>query len=165
MDAFIYDGTVLNYLASQDDECRLIQVGSWTRMTGYALAFPLHSKYKNMFDSKILELRENGKELLSFFFFFTFGIIFSIFFFSGDLERLSRFWMIGTCKPNVQEKRASEPLSIAQFTSAFLLLLIGLGISMILLILEHLYMKHLQKHVQNSNSNGCCALVSRVSRV
>ena len=163
MDAFIYDGTVLNYLASQDDECRLIQVGSWTRMTGYALAFPLHSKYKNMFDSKILELRENGKlvtrlsSCFHFFFFFQF-------FFSGDLERLSRFWMIGTCKPNVQEKRASEPLSIAQFTSAFLLLLIGLGISMILLILEHLYMKHLQKHVQNSNSNGCCALVSRVSR-
>ena len=93
-----------------------------------------------------------------------FSIFFQYFFSLGDLERLSRFWMIGTCKPNVQEKRASEPLSIAQFTSAFLLLLIGLGISMILLILEHLYMKHLQKHVQNSNSNGCCALVSRVSR-
>ena len=83
--------------------------------------------------------------------------------FLGDLERLSRFWMIGSCKPNIQEKRASEPLSIAQFTSAFLLLLIGLGISMILLILEHLYMKHLQKHVANSNQNGCCSLISRVS--
>lgn len=60
LDAFIYDGTVLNYLATHDEECRLLQVGSWSAMTGYALAFPHHSKFKHMFDDKILELRENG---------------------------------------------------------------------------------------------------------
>ena len=34
-------------------------------MTGYALAFPLNSKYKAMFDEKILELRENGTFILN----------------------------------------------------------------------------------------------------
>ena len=61
LDAFIYDGTVLNYLSTHDEECRLLQVGSWSAMTGYALAFPHHSKFKHMFDEKILELRENGE--------------------------------------------------------------------------------------------------------
>jgi len=31
-------------------------------MTGYALAFPVHSKYKTIFNDKLLELRENGKK-------------------------------------------------------------------------------------------------------
>ena len=85
----------------------------------------------------------------------------------GDLERLSRFWMSGTCKPreNLQEKRASEPLSIAQFLSAFLLLAIGMGISMILLLMEHFYMRYLQTHVQKTSENACCALISQVSKV
>ena len=87
IDAFIYDGTVLNYLTSQDDDCSLLQVGAWSSMTGYALAFPLNSKFKPIFNHKLMEMRENG-----------------------DLERLSRYWMSGMCKPNEQEKKASEPL-------------------------------------------------------
>ncbi len=63
------------------------QVGSWSAMTGYSLSFPKNSKHTELFNTKILEMKENG-----------------------DLERLGRFWMNGVCKPNEQEKRASEPL-------------------------------------------------------
>lgn len=145
-------------MASQDEECRLLQVGTWSAMTGYALAFPHHSKYKSMFNEKILELRENGK--LEFFQKSDF-LNTTLLTFVGDLERLSRFWMSGTCKPNEQEKRASEPLSIAQFLSAFLLLLIGMAISVMLLFIEHFYMTFLQNHVTKKNENGCCALISQ----
>ena len=46
--------------------------------------------------------------------------------FSGDLERLRRFWLTGTCNPKKEEKKASEPLAPEQFLSAFFLLLCGI---------------------------------------
>ena len=102
LDAFIYDGTVLDYLVQQDEDCRLLTVGQWYAMTGYGLAFSRNSKYVAMFNKRLLEFRANG-----------------------DLERLRRYWMTGTCRPGKQEHKSSDPLALEQFLSAFLLLMAG----------------------------------------
>ncbi|CAH1283217.1 unnamed protein product [Diabrotica balteata] len=137
VDAFIYDGTVLDYLASQDEDCRLLTVGSWYAMTGYGLAFPRNSKYLKMFNKRLLDFRENG-----------------------DLERLRRYWMTGVCKPGKQEHKSSDPLALEQFLSAFLLLMSGILLAALLLLLEHLYFKYVRKHLAKTDRGGCCALIS-----
>ncbi|XP_043501800.1 glutamate receptor ionotropic, NMDA 2B isoform X7 [Polistes fuscatus] len=137
MDAFIYDGTVLDYLVAQDEDCRLLTVGSWYAMTGYGLAFSRNSKYLQMFNKHLLDYRDNG-----------------------DLERLRRFWMTGTCKPGKEVQKSSDPLALEQFLSAFLLLMMGILLAAVFLLLEHLYFKYVRQHLAKSDGGGCCALFS-----
>ena len=82
---------------------------------------------------------------------------------SGDIERLQKFWLHGACRPKRAYKRASEPLALEQFLSAYLLLLSGVVLALLLLVLEHVYFKYLRKHLAKKDSGGCCALISLVS--
>ncbi|XP_057371297.1 LOW QUALITY PROTEIN: glutamate receptor ionotropic, NMDA 2B-like [Daphnia carinata] len=137
LDAFLYDGAVLDYLVSQDEECRLLTVGSWYAMTGYGVAFPRGSKYVAAFNEKLLEYIENG-----------------------DVDRLRRFWLTGVCKPYKEERQFSEPLSTEQFLSAFLLLLSGIGLAFLLLALEHIYFHSIRPHLTSPTTGACCSLIS-----
>ncbi|XP_067640848.1 glutamate receptor ionotropic, NMDA 2B isoform X2 [Eurosta solidaginis] len=137
LDSFIYDGTVLDYLVAQDEDCRLMTVGSWYAMTGYGLAFSRNSKYVQMFNKRLLEFRANG-----------------------DLERLRRYWMTGTCRPGKQEHKSSDPLALEQFLSAFLLLMAGILFAALLLLLEHVYFKYVRKRLAKKDGCHCCALLS-----
>ncbi|XP_054718947.1 glutamate receptor ionotropic, NMDA 2B-like [Uloborus diversus] len=137
LDAFIYDATVLEYLAGQDNECRLLTVGSWYAMTGYGFALPKKSKYLSMFNRAMIQYRENG-----------------------DLERLQRFWLQGACKPTRNKRNVSKPLDVNQFMSAFLLLGIGVVFTILVLLLEHIYFKYLRKHLAKKDAGDCCTLLS-----
>ncbi|XP_058806930.1 glutamate receptor ionotropic, NMDA 2A-like isoform X5 [Phymastichus coffea] len=141
LDAFIYDGTVIDYLVSQDQDCRLLTVGSWYAMTGYGLAFPRNSRFLKMFNQKLLEYRDNG-----------------------DLERLRRFWMTGTCRPDKEVQKSSDPLALEQFLSAFLMLMVGTLIAAFLLLLEHLYSTYVRRRLaKDARAGRCCGLLSSVS--
>ena len=61
INAFIYDATVLEYLAGHDDGCKLRTVGNWYAMTGYGLGFPQGSKWLEVVNKYLIELQHNGK--------------------------------------------------------------------------------------------------------
>ena len=108
-------------------------------MTGYGMAFPRHSKYFHNFNKKIMDYSE-----------------------TGDLERLRRFWLTGTCNPQKEEKRSSEPLAPEQFLSAFFILMMGVVLAAGLCSLEHVYFKYLRGSINKTDQAGCCALLSLV---
>ncbi|XP_034250878.1 glutamate receptor ionotropic, NMDA 2D-like [Thrips palmi] len=126
LDAFVYDATVLDYLAGQDEDCVLVTVGSWFAMTGYGVGFPRNSKFRKLINRMLMEYRENG-----------------------DLERLRRYWFAGSCNPNRKEnKNRSEPLALEQFFSTFLLLILGMALAGLLVFGEHLYLQYALKRQQ-----------------
>ncbi|KAL4240267.1 Glutamate receptor ionotropic [Mactra antiquata] len=136
--AFIYDATVLEYLAGGDKDCNLITVGKWYAMTGYAVGFPKGSPFIDEVNKIILELQNNG-----------------------ELDRLQKFWLAGACHAQKDKKdKTSHKIGILNFTSAFILLAAGVTLATILLLLEHFYFKFGRRCLKKYDKTGCCALVS-----
>ena len=72
-----------------------------------------------------------------------------------------RFWFTGACKPGERKKSSSKPLALAQFMSAFFLLGCGVCLSIVFLIMEHLYFKYLRSWASKVfGGSKWCALIS-----
>jgi ionotropic glutamate receptor NMDA 2B len=100
-------------------------------MTGYGIALPRGSKYKELIDRKLLEYSH-----------------------SGELERSQRYWFYGVCKNKFDDKTSSHPLDIKNFTSAFVLLVFGTIISLIILFVDHVYQRILSKRIKTIINNN-----------
>lgn len=70
--------------------------------------------------------------------------------------------MTGTCKPDKEVQKSSDPLALEQFLSAFLMLMFGIFVAAVLLLLEYLYFKYIRHHLAKGDRGGCCALLSLV---
>ncbi|ELU11683.1 hypothetical protein CAPTEDRAFT_179505 [Capitella teleta] len=137
INAFIYDATVLEYLASHDDSCKLRTVGNWYAMTGYGIGLPVGSKWLPIINKYMVQFQ-----------------------YDGEMERLQKFWLAGACKKNDNEGESSMPLGILNFTSAFILLAGGMLLGGFLLLLEHTYFKFFRSKLRKWDKCGCCGLVS-----
>jgi len=80
------------------------------------------------------------------------------------MDRLRKFWMTGACKQQSYRsgKESSSPLDIANFTSAYILLIVGVILALILLLAEHLYFTFCRRKLRRVDKNGCCSLLSLV---
>lgn len=83
--------------------------------------------------------------------------------FTGDLERLRRYWFQGACKLQKNKRNISKPLDVNQFMSAFLLLGCGILLTVVLLALEHIYFRYCRYPLARAEKDGCFTLVSLVS--
>ncbi|GFR90048.1 glutamate receptor ionotropic, NMDA 2B-like [Elysia marginata] len=135
--AFIYDSTTLEYEVGKDDGCKLKTVGKRISETGYGIAFPKKSQWTQQVNKALLWLQQDG-----------------------EIERLQKFWLAGACHKKKETGVSSHTLGILNFTSAFVLLGVGVGLGIILLIMEHCYFRFGRKSLKKWDKCGCCSLVS-----
>ena len=65
LNAFIYDATVLDYMASHDDNCRLKTVGKWFAATGYGIGFPKGSRWITVVNKFMVQFQYDGRNEFS----------------------------------------------------------------------------------------------------
>ena len=73
---------------------------------------------------------------------------------------MQRFWFTGACEPRKRRRTSSKPLALAQFMSAFLLLGMGISLSVLLLLCERAYFNYLRHFLAGLGKYGWCAMLS-----
>ncbi|KAI6185301.1 Glutamate receptor ionotropic, NMDA 2B [Aphelenchoides besseyi] len=136
LDAFIYDAVVLDYQANKASNCEFQTVGSWAAKTGYGFGLPKNSKLLGKINHFMLLYQKRG-----------------------DFERLQNYWLMGSCVRDSNEVNSS-PLGIGNFTSAFILLSIGVAVAILCLGLEYLFVKYFQGLLKRLDPKGRIGLVS-----
>jgi ionotropic glutamate receptor NMDA 2B len=117
---------ILDYRSGQDDGCKLRVVGSWYAMTSYGIAVPKGSKYKEMFNRKILE--------------------YSYF---GELERTRSFWFTGTCSQAMHDSGSNRgtEFGLLQSSSVFFMLAAGIMLGIFIHVARFLVNRYLGESI------------------
>ncbi|XP_035694306.1 glutamate receptor ionotropic, NMDA 2B-like [Branchiostoma floridae] len=141
LDAFIYDAAVLDWVAGKDPDCSLVTIGEGKifAATGYGIGFPKRSVLKKEFDLEILRYRANG-----------------------FLDELKAEWLRGICHQNSQVDARSDPLDVENLAGAFYLLATAIGLSLLVLAVEHVYYRSIRPALlsRRIDCNGACSLIS-----
>lgn len=87
-------------------------------------------------------------------------------FFAGEMDRLREFWLTGACKKQALGKgrESSHSLDIINFTSAYILLIVGIVLAVTLALIEHTYFMFCRRKLRKIDKCGCCSLISLVSK-
>lgn len=123
-----------------------------------------------MFNKRLLEYRENGnicdtKMSVSLTDLQKEKKKFNLNIYTGDLERLRRYWMTGTCKPEKEVQKSSDPLALEQFLSVFYLLMVGILFSGMLLVIEKLYIEYTKHKKPKDKEGGSRTLLNLASKI
>ncbi|ELU11583.1 hypothetical protein CAPTEDRAFT_40898, partial [Capitella teleta] len=117
--AFIFDSAILEYVAS-NRPCSSRIASEIFNQFGYGVAFPKSSPYVDLFSLQILRLRENG-----------------------SMESLIKRWVTsGSCLAQEEGETPLDQITISTLLGVFTLLGAGLGISLILAIVEFCVASH-----------------------
>ncbi|XP_037026038.1 glutamate receptor ionotropic, kainate 2-like [Bradysia coprophila] len=119
MYAFLMESTLIEYHSNRN--CNLTQVGGLLDSKGYGIAMPVNSPYRSLISEAVLKLQEDG-----------------------TLQRLkTKWWKDENLKVNCDEGKqgatATPELGMANVGGVFLVLACGLGVSILIGILEFLW--------------------------
>jgi hypothetical protein len=95
-------------------------------MTSYGIAMQRNSNLKEMIDRKIMEILH-----------------------TGEMERSRKFWFGGSCN-RVERDQGSESqqIDIAQSSSTFILIIVGVSLAVIILLFENIYIRFFKKKMK-----------------